>query len=250
MQLVEGELSIPSKTVVSVVLSTLDFPRNTGHMIPAANIIDVPEASLYPPGESLEEKKKFFEPRTQKKTVTSQQPLTTQAPVVASPQDSNIDRSLQDILAQMHSNLEAYPWVKQCNAPTSIALIVEHILSEFEHKRKKTGPTPLTLKSVEANQKYHHYFPPQQCAFTIPPVPCNQNPDPNYHSIQGSTIYYIDWSMSHPNVDLYCPKCKSRSLQHTRTNFKKNRNLFPIWNIDGTIEWCCVMKYECCLISI
>jgi hypothetical protein len=70
--------------------------------------------------------------------------------------------------------------------------------------------------------------------------------DPLYHSFVGQKLLYVDWELRFPGIQLPCPNsnCNGR-LKKDRTNFSKNKVLFPIFALDGPPSWAIVMKYKC-----
>ena len=70
--------------------------------------------------------------------------------------------------------------------------------------------------------------------------------DPYIHSICGVRLYIVQWELFSPQLCLPCPNegCNG-NLCHTRTNFSKNKNLFPIYRLDGQPDWAIIMKYQC-----
>jgi hypothetical protein len=137
-------------------------------------------------------------------------------------------------------------WAETCSAPTAIALLMDYIVRQFEHRRPKSTKLPTTESFLSARNRYHTFFPAETCIFTFPK--CFDNSlSPQYHAITGQSIFYLDWQLSHPQATLCCFDCKSTTstLQHDRTNFSKNRNLFPVWLPQGIAMWGSVMVYEC-----
>jgi len=76
--------------------------------------------------------------------------------------------------------------------------------------------------------------------------------NPHYHSIVGTKLLYVDWERTH-GVRVPCPDgtCGGmlgyydRLKNKTRSNYSKNKTLFPIFNLDGQPTWCIVMKLQC-----
>ena len=140
---------------------------------------------------------------------------------------------------------EVYDWLQNCPAPLPIALMMDYIMAQFEHRRPKcTEPgLPNTASFLESQERYNKYFQPGECFFKFPqPV---KVPSPNYHSIIGQSIFVLDWHLSHPAIALACYECKQTSLQHDRSNFKKHRKLFPVWLPSGMVSWGSCMLYDC-----
>jgi len=47
------------------------------------------------------------------------------------------------------------------------------------------------------------------------------------------------------NLQTPCPSCKKTTLINDRTNFSKNKILFPTFDLDGPPQWCMVMSMKC-----
>ena len=69
-------------------------------------------------------------------------------------------------------------------------------------------------------------------------------PSPQYHSIVGQQLLYVDWKRMF-NIEVHCPRCPTGVLIIDRTNFSKNKILFPIFDIDGPPRWCMVQSMVC-----
>ena len=89
---------------------------------------------------------------------------------------------------------------------------------------------------------YNQHF--EQCTFTVP-VSVNMCDNPQHHSIVGHKLLLVDWKKIH-GYELPCavPNCIG-TLKNDRTNFSKNKALFPIYAIDGAPMWCMVMSMVC-----
>jgi len=77
---------------------------------------------------------------------------------------------------------------------------------------------------------------------TVPPT--RNFMDPHYHSIVGQKLLYVDWKTMH-GIDISCLRCGRADLKNDRTNFSKNKILFPIFEIDGPPLWCMVQSMVC-----
>ena len=75
-------------------------------------------------------------------------------------------------------------------------------------------------------------------------VPANPRMEPQYHSIVGQKLLYVDWKRMY-GLDIPCTKCDRGVLKNDRTNFSKNRVLFPMFGLDGAPMWCMVMSLTC-----
>ena len=75
--------------------------------------------------------------------------------------------------------------------------------------------------------------------------PCNSNNNPHYHSIVGQKLLLVDWGRLY-GLQLNCPDTTCPGvLRNDRTNFSKNKTLFPIFGLDGPPSWCIVMTVLC-----
>lgn len=142
-----------------------------------------------------------------------------------------------------HAYLDRF---KACRAPLAIAVLVEYIDSKFQCKRPKLQNLPDSDIFVKKYDEYRRFFSPGAIAFTFPPERRDKLPLPQYHAIEGLTYMHVDWTMSHPDIQLFCvePGCNGR-LVRDRFAFQKNRTLVPIIQQDHHCIWANVMKYLC-----
>jgi len=69
--------------------------------------------------------------------------------------------------------------------------------------------------------------------------------NPHYHSIFGQKLLLVDWERVY-GIKVTCPSAMcSGVLKNTRTNFSKNKTLFPIYGIEGPPAWCIVQSMAC-----
>jgi len=94
----------------------------------------------------------------------------------------------------------------------------------------------LRPKEVDA----HQYF--DGMTMTVPAVK-QFTKSPEYHSTAGQKLLYVDWNMY--GLRITCRHCKQGVLRNDRTNFSKNKILFPIFGIDGPLQWAMVMSMTC-----
>ena len=78
--------------------------------------------------------------------------------------------------------------------------------------------------------------------YTVPPA---HTTSAQYHSIVGQKLYVVDWLRFDPKLELPCPNSCGGCLQPQRTNYSKNRVLFPIFSMEGAPAWAIVMIYKC-----
>jgi len=70
---------------------------------------------------------------------------------------------------------------------------------------------------------------------------CN---NPHYHSIVSQKLMLVDWAMQ--ELELSCPADTCDGvLKNTRTNFSKNKTLFPVCGLEGPPVWCIVQSMAC-----
>jgi len=87
----------------------------------------------------------------------------------------------------------------------------------------------------------HKYF--DGMTITVPPSK-EVMMAPHYHSLVGQQLLYVDWKRMF-NIEVNCPRCPTGTLVNDRTNFSKNKILFPIFDLDGPPRWCMVMSMVC-----
>ena len=68
--------------------------------------------------------------------------------------------------------------------------------------------------------------------------------NPHYHAIVGQKLMLVDWAVQ--EIELSCPAATCDGiLKNTRTNFSKNKTLFPIYGLEGAPIWCIVQSMAC-----
>lgn len=75
--------------------------------------------------------------------------------------------------------------------------------------------------------------------------------NPHYHSIEGQSLFFVHWEAHFPGIKMKCPcnGCQGE-LKADRTNFSKNRKLFPLFRLSGPTSWCVVMSYACSMCKV
>ena len=76
------------------------------------------------------------------------------------------------------------------------------------------------------------------------PSSSDQHDNPHYHSIVGQKLLNVDWKRMH-GLDITCPRCQRCCLKNDRTNYSKNKILFPIFGLDGAPQWAMVQSMTC-----
>jgi len=69
------------------------------------------------------------------------------------------------------------------------------------------------------------------------------NTNPEHHSVVAQTLLVLDWKRAF-GLEAPCPTCNN-PLQNDRTNWSKNKTLFPIFGLDGAPQWAIVMTMKC-----
>jgi hypothetical protein len=82
---------------------------------------------------------------------------------------------------------------------------------------------------------------------TVPACP-DMYDSPQYHSIVGQKLLLVDWIRLF-GMELDCPHCEANNrdgkLKNNRTNFSKNKQLMPIFGLDGAPQWCMFQYMQC-----
>ena len=139
------------------------------------------------------------------------------------------------------------------NAPLPVYLLFKYIQDKIKYfipQPRKKDPSDHFKKStvtVDAKTKMDsrdELLGRGQCFFTFP-KDFSVNPFPAYHSIEGTSIFFLDWKAMFPQHTLMCPHCTKCRLRHIRSNVSRNQTLFPLYKPDGTIHWGEVMMYRC-----
>mgnify|MGYP007080245424 CR=1 FL=1 len=66
---------------------------------------------------------------------------------------------------------------------------------------------------------------------------------PTYHAIVGQKLLYVDWPTMY-GINVPCPCCGT-VLRNERSNFSKNKILFPLFGLEGPPMWCIVRPMSC-----
>ena len=200
--------------------------------------------------------------RQEKTSNESQQPTKVLYPSLVATIPSNQSenptyiRGVIDSRIAAHKNHGFFEWAYSGKANTSMLLAIDYIISTFDHKKTSAtnSPLPSTISFNEAIKNYRHFFRPGECSFTFPPdmSPSYSSPSPFYDSIARECFLYVDWKLINTPVPILCFNCKYNNnkcvnvhLEHTRTNYSKNKTLFPLWTASGAVNWCIIMNYKC-----
>ena len=131
-------------------------------------------------------------------------------------------------------------------APNAVVCLIKYILESFQHNKTKGAERlPATVHFKQQFTNYRRFFRPGEVVFTFPLEEGNDlEVNPFYHSLEGTSIFVIDWMLSH-EVLIECPNCHDSKLHHDRTSFSHNGTLFPVMMKSGSIMWGVVMWYQC-----
>jgi hypothetical protein len=131
-------------------------------------------------------------------------------------------------------------------APKAISEATHCILGKLPSKFNKNSNVALDSERVqEAMQWYQDAFQ-DKAGLKFGPEAMNVRPSPYYHSIVGSTIYFVRWELICPGITLHCTDAQcTGELIHDRWDFSKHRQLTPIYCMTGPTMHACSMLYEC-----
>jgi hypothetical protein len=132
--------------------------------------------------------------------------------------------------------------LNKSSAPKPVVLLFEYISDEIKMSRRPKTSSTLTLDQSESLKRRHRYFQGSTCLFRFPKDP-SAIPNPYYHSVEGTEIFALDWEAMFPDIELRCPSCGG-ALERCRTNWSKNKTLFPIIQPSGIPIWGSVMIYQ------
>ena len=122
--------------------------------------------------------------------------------------------------------------------------------SKFVETNKQRAPplTILALASVVSETVLHPSAPIDYgsafdgLSMVVPDCPTAID-NPHCHSIVGQTLLIVDWKRAF-GLDVPCPNCNT-PLENVRTNWSKNKVLFPMFDLEGPPTWAIVMVYKC-----
>ena len=172
---------------------------------------------------------------------------------------SNIRKVLDEKLEQ-HEKDGSLTWAIKSKCNTAILVAVEHIMDELNHNKATSTAKALPESKYfkDKYEKYMSYFSHGSCIFEFPVDPTPGPPSPLYHQVEGELFGYVDWKLMFPSLTLHCPNCTrihpnshgqadcdNFVLHHERTNWSKNKVLFPMWTASGSTIWLVVMSYKC-----
>jgi len=120
-----------------------------------------------------------------------------------------------------------------------------------EHKTKGAPLAMLAFTKVveeriirhKNKELFYHHF--NVIEMVVPACHDHDNLNPHCHSITGQKLLYVNWEKAF-GIEVPCPDSRCTGiLKSDRSNFSKNKTLFPIFGLDGPPLWCVVMVYQC-----
>jgi hypothetical protein len=139
-------------------------------------------------------------------------------------------------------------WVKQSAAPPEVALTIDYILPQFEHRRESSvdAVLPTTASFLAAASNYYQLFPEGTATLKLP-KDMSPDPSPIYHPLEGQELMFLDWNLCSPGTKLPCPHCVPGLLKHEPyTNFSKHKGqVCRILKPDASSIYCVLKKYRC-----
>jgi len=132
-----------------------------------------------------------------------------------------------------------------CQAVSKLVLDDEFIQ---RHKDKRAPLAMMAFADEVANtiirQKRSHEFFGKQLTMEVPDCDEAYN-NPHYHSVVGQKTMLVEWERSH-GIEVPCPDATCQGhLGNDRTNYSKNKTLFPTCDLNGPPTWCVVMTVVC-----
>ncbi|KAL7580566.1 hypothetical protein ACA910_003688 [Epithemia clementina (nom. ined.)] len=112
---------------------------------------------------------------------------------------------------------------------------------------RKTTPLPILAIARHGAQATEMWLPTNTMELVIPVNRISGAPlNPHYHSVIGQSLFLVSWQSQFPGLAIPCPNnaCDGE-LKADRTNFSKNKKLFPLFRLTGPPSWCIVVSYKC-----
>ena len=122
-----------------------------------------------------------------------------------------------------------------------------------EQHKNKSAPLGIIAFTDEAQDKFlgkkkdHESIDYHFKGLTMMVPPCDDfaNENPHCHSIVGQELLLVDW-MTVCGVQVPCPDAAcTGSLKNDRSNFSKNKTLFPTFGLGGAPSWCMTQTMSC-----
>ena len=161
---------------------------------------------------------------------------TTTTPMTATMKADTVTSTVGKKLTATHFHNEVTKLVRDSNfvqgtnsvkAPLPMLAFAKIVMEQIINKR-----------GVDAKDYFHGI------TMTVPPL-YQQSMQPEYHSVVGQKLLYADWLSMYEGIQIPCNCCRSGALQNDRTNFSKNKLLFPMFVVDGPPMWCMVQSMTC-----
>jgi len=159
-------------------------------------------------------------------TAQPQQQLTTTTTTTITEMSSDSDLTGQQFCSQVTKILSNSFFQKQherSRAPLAMLAFASVVVEKVVRKKQSSCFDGLTLV-VSACKEMHS--------------------SPQCHSIAGQELLLVDWERMH-GLQVKCPGCKGAQLVKDRTNFSKNKVLFPTFHLNGPPSWCMIMMLSC-----
>ncbi|KAL7560915.1 hypothetical protein ACA910_008194 [Epithemia clementina (nom. ined.)] len=117
------------------------------------------------------------------------------------------------------------------------------------HSSEARKTTPLLIMAIarHVTQATEMWFPTNTMELVIPVHRIRGAPlNPHYHSVLGQSLFLVNWQSQFPGLAIPCPSnaCNGAS-KADRTNFTKNKKLFPLFRLTSPPSWCIIMLYKC-----
>ena len=167
-----------------------------------------------------------------------------------------IDKTMEAFLCKKDEN-STLSWLDKSKHNKPLLAAIDHIVNHIDPSTnfKKPTSTKEALQRTEKFEKgmltFRHYFK-DGIQFNFNPDYSQATPSPYYHSLEGQSLYYLDWKLLCPELTLYCYNCRQSGtllddccLEHDRTNWSKSKSLFPIWGHSGLPSMAILMNYKC-----
>ena len=126
----------------------------------------------------------------------------------------------------------------------AVATLVNNTTFVNKHQTKGAPLAMVAFAETVCKDGIGKYLPKNGITITVPRT-SREDCEPHYHSIIGQKLHYVEWQKRF-GITIKCPdgRC-SGHLQNDRTNYSKNKQLFPIYTLEGAPSWAIVMSMVC-----
>lgn len=159
------------------------------------------------------------------------------------------EQTSREMAAYVEASLKDEKFVEQHDKPRGAPLPIMAV-AKWLYKTKL--PAKPSVASREKFADLLAVIPENSLALRIPDNLGTYVADkPNFFSIQGQTLYFVNWKSQFPTVSIPCPAgCRDHmgervEMKSERTSYGKYKSLFPIYNLTGVPSWCAVTTYKC-----